>query len=42
MQVYLVQDSTRTKWADHKYVRLDLHRDPLKFTLDLSKVCWGW
>lgn len=40
-RAYLVQDSQQTLWQDHKYVRLDLQRDPLAFTLDLSKVPCG-
>ena len=40
-RAYLVQDSTQTLWQDHKYVRLDLQKDPLTFSLDLSKVPCG-
>ena len=38
---YLVEDYTKQRWDDHKYVRLDLRSTPLEFTLDLSKVPCG-
>ena len=40
-RLYLVQDHRQRFWQDHKYVRLDLQRDPLSFTLDLSQVPCG-
>jgi hypothetical protein len=50
-RVYLVQDYTHSSgvqydwdsshWPQHKYVRFDLRREPLEFTLDLSKVPCG-
>ena len=40
-RLYLVQDYQQTQWQDHKYMRLDLHNDPLRFTLDLSNVPCG-
>ena len=40
-RVYLVQDYTKRDWFDHHYVRLDLHRKALEFTLDLSNVPCG-
>jgi hypothetical protein len=50
-RVYLVQDYTHsrgvqsdwdnTHWPKHKYVRFDLRREPLEFTLDLSHVPCG-
>ena len=40
-RLYLVQDYQPAKWEEHKYIRLDLRRDPLSFTLDLSNVPCG-
>jgi hypothetical protein len=40
-RAFLVQDSLQTSWAEHKYMRLDLSRHPLSFTLDLSGVPCG-
>ena len=40
-RAYLVQDHTRTNWNEHKYVRYDLSRNPLQFTMDLSGVPCG-
>ncbi|KAL3926462.1 MAG: hypothetical protein SGPRY_003287 [Prymnesium sp.] len=41
-RAYLVQDHTvYTGWGDHRYVRIDLHRSPLQFTLDVSNVPCG-
>lgn len=40
-RVYLVQDYLQTQWENHKYMRLDLRRDPLAFELDLSSVPCG-
>ena len=40
-RLYLVQDYQQTQWQDHKYMRLDLNKDPLRFTLDLSNVPCG-
>jgi hypothetical protein len=40
-RVYLVQDWQELYWERHKYVRLDLHHNPLSFTLDLSNVPCG-
>jgi hypothetical protein len=36
-----VQDSLQTRWAAHQYMRMDLSRSPLSFTLDLSGVPCG-
>ena len=40
-RVYLVKDFRETVWADHKYVRMDMQKAPLSFTLDLSNVPCG-
>ena len=40
-RVYLVKDHTRLGWSQHEYVRLDLQRNPLTYTLDLSNVPCG-
>jgi len=40
-RVYLMQDHTATAWQDHKYVRFDLHSEPLDLTVDLSNVPCG-
>jgi hypothetical protein len=41
-RAYLVDDWTKGgRWGDFKYVRLDLHKQPLSFTLDLSEVACG-
>ena len=40
-RMYLVEDHRQTIWGTHKYVRLDLNAEPLKFTLDLSGVPCG-
>ena len=40
-RAYLVQDYRHNKWAEHKYVRLDLHKYPLRYTVDLSHVPCG-
>ena len=37
-QVHLVQDFRRTTWDQHKYVRIDLRQQELRFTVDLSAV----
>ena len=40
-RVYLVEDSRMAAWRQHKYVRLDLQANPLRYQLDLSKVPCG-
>jgi len=40
-RVYLVQDHSAISWQDHKYVRFDLHEEPLDLTVDLSNVPCG-
>lgn len=40
-RVYLVDDHRRRVWNEMKYVRLDLQKAPLTFTLDLSGVPCG-
>ena len=40
-RVYLVQDYTKHAWGEHKYIRIDMSKDPLRFTLDLSNVPCG-
>lgn len=43
VRAYLVQDfKAGTDWGDFKYVRSDLQKQALKFTLDLSGVDCGW
>ena len=39
-RAYLVQDSSKTEWSRHKYMRFNLE-DPLTFELDVSKVPCG-
>ena len=41
-RAYLVQDFTKNDgWGEHKYVRIDLEKSPLRFELDLSNVPCG-
>jgi hypothetical protein len=40
-RVYLGADHRETKWTSHRWVRLDLSHDPLRFTIDLSNVPCG-
>ena len=40
-RVYLVDDHRRNTWGEVSYVRMDLRRSPLSFTLDLSNVPCG-
>ena len=40
-RVYLVQDYNGKSWGEHKYVRIDMAKDALRFTLDLSNVPCG-
>ena len=40
-RAYLVQDHRGASWANHRYVRFDLSRAPLRFELDLSNVPCG-
>ena len=37
-RAYLIQDHHKGRWADHKYVRIDLQDWPLRYTVDLSHV----
>ena len=40
-RVFLVKEHSHTTWRTHKYVRFDLSRAPLSFTLDLNGVPCG-
>ena len=40
-RMYLVQDASGATWGSHQYERIDLHAQPLRFTLDLSAVPCG-
>ena len=40
-RAYLVHDHRKTSWHDTKYVRIDMSKGPLEFTLDLSNVPCG-
>jgi hypothetical protein len=40
-RAYLVEDMRSTKWAEHRFVRLDLTESELSFELDLSRVPCG-
>ena len=40
-RLYLVQNHKESEWANHKYMRIDMSKDPLSFTLDLSGVPCG-
>ena len=41
VRAYLVQDVRHTHWGLHKYERIDLQKQPLVFTIDLSQVPCG-
>lgn len=40
-RVYLVEDYRAAGWEEHRYLRIDLQKAPLRFTLDLSTVPCG-
>ena len=40
-RLYLVDDGAPSAWEQHSYVRIDLQRRPLSYTLDLSSVPCG-